>query len=298
MVTGAEAALGHYGRRRFLTLAASFMFAGVAGRVEAADAPRIVTFDWPLTATALSLGADVVGLPSPEYYDLSTVEPALPAGIVDVGLLFTPSFEILDELHPDLIVIPPDLAYAAPMFQRISRTVIIDLSGSGADPLGAARAGTADLAQRLQLDAAGEALAARYDRAVISARKTLSRLSEGTVLIGSFADDRHLTVYGQDTLLGRVLTDLGLTNALAGLNGASGRSVIGVERLARVPDAAILLLANGGNNAVPENSAAGIFWQALPAVRDKRVTELPAVLEDGGLPAALRLCRLLAGKAG
>ncbi len=285
------------GRRHFLRLAASLLLAAAARPARASAGLRIVTFDWPLTATALSLDADVVGLPSPEYYNLSTVEPALPANIVDVGLLYTPSFEILDELHPDLIIIPPDLAYAAPMFSRIAETAIIDLSGSGDDPLGAARAGTSALADRLHLTGAGAALSARYDAALAAAHPALSALRQGTVLIGSFADDRHLTVYGQDTLLGRVLADLGLANALAGMDGANGRSIIGVERLARVPDAAILLLANGGNNAVPENSAVGIFWQALPAVREKRVTALPAVLEDGALPAAIRLCHLLTAEA-
>jgi ABC-type Fe3+-hydroxamate transport system substrate-binding protein len=41
------------------------------------------------------------------------------------------------------------------------------------------------------------------------------------------------------------------------------------------------------------NSAAGIFWRSLPAVQGNRVFELPAIADEGGIPAAIRFVRLV-----
>ncbi|MDE1995161.1 MAG: ABC transporter substrate-binding protein [Rhizobiaceae bacterium] len=260
------------------------------------DAKRIVTFDWGLTATALDLGANVVGLPSIEYYNLTTVEPPLPADVVDVGLLFTPNFEFLDELAPDAIVIPPALSYTAPLLERIAPTFAIDINGTGEDVLAAARKGTGRLAEKLGLAAAADDLYRSCEATLDRARDRAEAWHNRPFYIASFADDRHLTTFGRGSLFHDVLGRLSLRNALGNRTMFGGRVVIGMEELAAFPDAAILLLSGGGNNSVPTGSAAGIFWRSLPAVRRGHVFELPAILEDGGLPSASRFARL-AGNA-
>lgn len=283
------------GRRRFLYgLAASAIFPIVTNAAEdEATNYRIVTFDWGLTATALMLGANVVGLPSIEYYNLTTVEPPLPPGVVDVGLLFTPNFEFLDELAPNAIIIPPALGYASPMLERIAPTSMIDINGRDEDILRAAQIGTNELAAKLDLPSAATTLWQVCQEALNRASDQIAAWHGHTVCIASFADERHLRAFGKGSLFDQVARRLSLRNALDGRAMLNGRTVIGMEELAAIPDAAVLLLSDGGNESVPANSAAGIFWRSLPAVRRGRVFELPAVLEDGGLPAAIRFAHVV-----
>jgi len=255
---------------------------------------RIVTFDWALTATALTLGANVVGLPSIDYYRITTVEPPVPAGVVDVGLLFTPNFEILDELAPDIIVIPSALNYTAGSLQRIAPTIVVDLYRGDPDPIRAAVSATVQLAEKLDLKEAAAALVARTDQTLAASKEATKGWQDKPFFVGTFADERHLTIFGAGSLYDAVLKRLSLRNAAEGKSMLNGRAVVGIEELSRRPDAAILLFPQGGNNAVPANSAAGIFWQSLPAVRDERVFWLSPTLEDGGLPATIRFARLVA----
>lgn len=260
---------------------------------DAAPPKRLVAFDWGIAATIIELGGRLVGLPSIEYYNLSTVEPILPAEVVDVGLLFTPNFEILDELAPDMIIIPPALQYSAGLLERIATTVIADIGGVTDDVLGAARKGTAELAAAIGLPQNAKCLAGAFDDALELADARIAAWQGRPVVIASFADERHLTVYGEGSLFHQLLESLGLRNAFRQRIMFRGRLVVGMEELAAVPDAVILILSSGGNNTVPTNSATGIFWRSLPAVRQDRVFELPAVADDGGMPAALRFLRLV-----
>ncbi len=68
---------------------------------------------------------------------------------------------------------------------------------------------------------------------------------------------------------------------------------LGIEVLARVPEAAIVVVG-----PLPEEArralATGPVWKALPAAKAGRVAVLPPVNHYGGLPAARRFARLLA----
>ncbi len=71
----------------------------------------------------LSLGVAPVGLPAPAWYTSGIVELPLPSGVVDVGLLFQPNYDLLYELRPDLIVVTPTHASVRALFEPPTLTL-------------------------------------------------------------------------------------------------------------------------------------------------------------------------------
>jgi iron complex transport system substrate-binding protein len=93
-------------------------------------------------------------------------------------------------------------------------------------------------------------------------------------------------------MFGAVLARLGLDNAWTGATAYSAMAPIGIETLATMPDAWILLIQPHPADAITtlEKSA---FWKALPQVREGRVLTLASVNPYGALPAAGRFSDLV-----
>ncbi|NTF44183.1 ABC transporter substrate-binding protein [Rhizobium rhizogenes] len=270
---------------------------GFTGEIRAQEKhspPRIVVLDWALAASALALGANIVGVPAIDYYRQSVIEPPMPDEVTDVGLLFTPNFELLDELAPDLIIIPPSLRIGEPFLQRIAPTVIIDLSHNGDATIASAISGTEQLANAIGQQSTWPALRAVMERQLQDAKVLVSSWHERPLWIATSADDRHLTVFGPGSLFADILDRLGLINAQKDSGFWRGQATVGLDRIAGVPEAGLVLIAADGSNSVSMPSADGVFWQALPPVRDGRIFQLPPVMDNGGVPAIIRFARLLA----
>lgn len=96
-------------RRAFLQgLAAVVPAWHVAGAwAEARAYSRVVPLSWELAETFLALGQVPIALPLPDWYRRTIVEPPLPEGVIDVGLLYQPSFTLLQQLRPDLLILTP-----------------------------------------------------------------------------------------------------------------------------------------------------------------------------------------------
>ncbi len=72
------------------------------------DSPpkNVVTLDWVLTETVLSLGVQPQGIADIKGYNKWVVEPAIESsGVSDVGSRREPNLEVLTELKPDVILI-------------------------------------------------------------------------------------------------------------------------------------------------------------------------------------------------
>ncbi|TPN72274.1 ABC transporter substrate-binding protein, partial [Mesorhizobium sp. B1-1-5] len=118
--------------------------------------------------------------------------------------------------------------------------------------------------------------------------------------VSSLGDSRHFRAFGRDSMFGDVLTRLGLVNAWSEETSYSAAAPVGLEALARVPEASILIvspLPADVGRSLPTNA----LWNALPAVSKGRVAVLEAINHFGCLPSARRFARLataaLAGHA-
>jgi ABC-type Fe3+-hydroxamate transport system substrate-binding protein len=134
---------------------------------------RIVVLNWSLTEMVLSLGVTPVGVPAPAWYTSSVVEPPLPAGIVDLGLLYQPNYDLLYELKPDLILITPAHSSVRASFERIAPTMTLGAYAMSPTPYEAMRLEFMTLARRLGREARGQSLLDETHGVLERARRAL-----------------------------------------------------------------------------------------------------------------------------
>jgi iron complex transport system substrate-binding protein len=262
---------------------------------------RIVTMNWELTETLLALGVAPIGTSLPDWYRKTIVEPPLPPGVADIGLLYQPNFDVLRMLDPDLFIITPEHAPAKPSLERLAPTITLGEYMSSPTPYQALCNETVELAARLQRPARATALIAQAAHAAEAVREQIAArpaLTAAPVIVADLVDDRHLRVYGRGSLFDDMLAKLGVVNAAHPRNGAgtwptqAGFALVPLQRLVEVQRASLLLVG-----PVAADSIAGLgrnaIWQALPAVREKRVTSLPVIAPYGGLVSMQRFAQAL-----
>jgi iron complex transport system substrate-binding protein len=281
-----------WGRRGLLAAAlAAVALPGRGRRALAAPAPPVLAaIDWAMAETALGIGAIPLAMTEVPQFRRLAVEPAVPDGVIDLGLRGAPNLELLAALRPGLILSSTYYSRSHAAFAGIAPVweAAIHLPAGEAYPRSLAV--TREMGARCGREAGAEALRAATEAALAAARAELSGLSRPLYLVNP-GDTRHLRCFGADSLFGEVLARLGLRNAWSGGTAYSATATVGIEALAAVPEAWIVLL-----DPMPPASGAlqdGVLWRALPAAQAGRVVRLPPIDPFGALPAAGRFARLL-----
>ncbi|WP_416068048.1 ABC transporter substrate-binding protein [Rhizobium sp. ZK1] len=281
--------MASFSRRRFLAGAAATLSAPALLR--AADSPRVATLDWALLETLLAIGANVVAGTELRQFRKVAVTPVVPGGVTDLGLRGTPNFEVLRFARPEVILNSNFYAWADARMQPIAPVESHAIYKPGESPYALAEQTTLAIGERLQLAAARqltEKLSAKLD-----GYKTAFAAGDGRPVIPiNLGDARHFRVFGSDSMFGEVLKRVGLTNAWQGATSYSATAPVGIETLASMPDAWIVMIPPHPADAIEELSTSA-FWNALPAVREKRVLMLGSINPYGALPAAMRFADLL-----
>ncbi|GAA3082369.1 iron-siderophore ABC transporter substrate-binding protein [Rhizobium viscosum] len=281
--------MAFFSRRQFLTGAAAALSAPALLR--AGDSLRVATLDWALLETLLAIGANVVAGTELRQFREVAVTPVVPGGVADLGLRGTPNFEVLRFARPELIFNSNFYAWADARMQPITPVESHAIYRPDESPYALAEQATIAIGERLQLAAARqltEEISAKLDR-----YKTGFAAGDGRPVIPiNLGDARHFRVFGSDSMFGEVLKRVGLTNAWRDATSYSAAAPIGIETLASMPDAWIVMIPPHPAEAI-EALSTSAFWNALPAVREKRVLILGSINPYGGLPAAMRFADLL-----
>lgn len=251
---------------------------------------RTATLDWALFETLLAIGANVVAAPELLQFREIAVEPPVPESVVDLGLRGTPNFEILRQAEPELIFSSNYYGWADPQMRSIAPIESHSIYLPGESPFALADKAMRAIGTRLSLPGANTADAAQ--QRLEDCRKRLAASDGRPVLLANLGDSRHYRVFGADSMFGDVLTRLGRTNAWTSATNYSAMATVGLETLASMPDAWIVLIPPHPADTLVTLSKSA-FWNALPAVREGRVLTLGAVDPYGGLPAAIRFANLL-----
>lgn len=118
-------------------------------------------------------------------------------------------------------------------------------------------------------------------------------LAGSSLLLVSFMDERHVRLYTPNGLFQKALDGLGLRNAWPHPGNFWGFSVVGLEALARYPEARLVVLS-----PVPPGLAQALdgspVWIHLPAVRRQQVYQVGTVWPFGGVYQVQRLAQELA----
>ena len=118
----------------------------------------------------------------------------------------------------------------------------------------------------------------------------MSEVAHRRVCLINLLGGRHIRIFGSGTLYQSVLDRLGLVNAW---HRPSTFVPVGVETLADLPEASIIVIGSPADLANLATLGANPFWNALPAVRAGRVQRISSVLVSGGIPAAGMLAQML-----
>ncbi len=259
----------------------------------ATSRPRIVTLDWAVAETLVALGSPPLGSAEIANYDRTVVDPAMPAGVVDLGLRLSPNAELMQRLRPDLVLINPAQAYLRASLAPFGSVEVVPIYTAAGDPYRLAGEAATRLAGLCGDPQAAVSLLERADAEIATARERLRPLRGRSVYVVGFVDGKHVTVAGRTSLFQGVLDRLGLRNAWQGASSMWGIAQVGLEALAAEPDAHVIY-----RTPVPDDAkrtiASSPFWAHLPAVRAGRTVALPPIWSYGGLPSAMRFARLLA----
>ncbi|GGC82076.1 iron-siderophore ABC transporter substrate-binding protein [Chelatococcus reniformis] len=266
---------------------------GLALAAARAGTPRIAAIDWAALETLLAIGVAPVAAAELILYRAVVVEPALPPGVADLGLRGSPNYEALWAARPDLILSSDFYVWAEPKLRLIAPVERLSVYVRGRAPYGAAEEMTRTIGRLAERPAAAEALIAGTRDELERLRGRLAGLAERRLIPVNFGDPRHFRVFGTDSMFGEVLARLGLDNAWGAGTSYSASAPIGLEALAGIGDAWIVVVP-----PIPPDTrralAQSVFWAALPNVRAGRVLVLEPINPFGALPAALRFGRLVA----
>lgn len=282
------------GRRAFLAGSAHAAFGAAAiGSARAAAPKRVAVIDWAHLETCLALGITPVAASELRQYRRIVRVPAMPDTVADLGLRGSPNLEMLRLVAPDLTVISQFYDYQTATLETVAPVLSLPSYQAGTPPYGLLEGSTLALGEALGVRPAAARLVAEVVRDIEAARERVKPVSGQPIHVISLGDSRHFRAFGADSLLGDVLTRLGFENAWSDDTSYSAAAPVGLEALADRRDAGIIVIeplpADVGQS-LPDNA----LWNALPAVRDGRVSILPPVNHFGGLPSARRFAGLLA----
>ncbi len=276
-------------RRAFLALATSALLPRPAFAAQL----RVAIIDWGLLETALAIGVVPAAATELKQFARIAVEPAVPASVVDLGLRGSPNYELLRAIAPDLILISGFHEYQRPSLERIAPVLALPIYEAGKPPYPLAQSSTLALGERVGRRQEAERYVAETTTELEKRRQSLRSFASRPAFLISLGDARHFRAFGADSMPGDVLARLGIGNAWKDDTSYSAAAPVGIEALARVPEASIIVLAPlpaEVSRGLPDNA----LWNALPAVREGRVAVLDPVNHFGGLPSARRFARLLA----
>ncbi|KAB1083670.1 ABC transporter substrate-binding protein [Neorhizobium galegae] len=256
---------------------------------------RVVSLDYGLSSTLLSLGLPPVGISDLADWDKWVVEPVMPQSVVDIGSSHEVDFEVLIQLKPDIILTTPYLDELLPKLQPIAKILRLEIFTPDTGPiLPAAIAATRKLAAELGHEAEAEQFLARSDAFFERCRRRLTGRTVPPVVLVSFMDARHARVYSAPGLFHNALERIGVRNAWTRQSNYWGFETIGIEELSVItdPDARLIAFDPVPPDVLPKLVQSPL-WQALPFSRPGHMSVVPPALMFGMVNEAVRFAGLV-----
>ncbi len=257
----------------------------------AAPPQRIAALDWSVTEALLDLGITPTGVAEPQAYATWVVDPALPAGITDLGLRAEPNLEALVALAPDVIVTADLDPSLVPVLEQIAPVLVFKAFAVDQDNVVAARqiflelgtlTGTRAMAEKKLADQEVElnAIAARLAAHFGDARPMVTsiRLNDAT----------SVYVNGENSLPEYVLARLGFANEIPQPRSRWGISLIKAEGLAAAKTGIVLTIGPDMGGAALRDTP---IWSFLPFVQAGRLAEVRPIWSYGGAMSLTRAAR-------
>lgn len=282
-------------RRSFLHYVAATAVSMPKPSLAAVAGQRIVSLDYGLASTVLSLGLPPVGISDLADWGKWVVEPAMPQSVVDIGSSHEVDFELLMQLKPDLILTTPYLDELLPKLQPIAKVLRLEIFTPDTGPiLPAAMVATRKLAAELGRETEAEQFLARSEAFFDGCRLRLAGRTVPPVVLVSFMDARHARVYSAPGLFHNALERIGVRNAWTRKSNYWGFETIGIEELSVItdPDTRLIAFDPVPPDVLPK-LADSPLWLALPFSRPGHLSIVPPALMFGMVNEAMRFAGLV-----
>ncbi|GGM19578.1 ABC transporter substrate-binding protein [Streptomyces fumigatiscleroticus] len=262
-----------------------------------APATKVVTTEWNVTESLLTLGVDPVGVADVKGYKEWDTAVPLTSTPKDIGTRGEPSMDTIASLAPDLVVATTDLSDSAVKQLRKIAPVLEVKSADASDQIGrmldnidliAEATGTTDKAKTVR---------SRFEAKVAEGRKALADAGlDGTEIAfgDGYVTSNQVTIrpYTSGSLIGTVNEAIGLKNAWTVKGDESyGLGSTDVEGLTKLGDDVQFAYigseddasSNPFDGALTKNSV----WKSLPFVKAGDVHQLPQGIWMFGGPGSM-----------
>ncbi|MFK4075376.1 ABC transporter substrate-binding protein [Ectopseudomonas khazarica] len=245
--------------------------------------PRIAALSWEPAEHLLQLGITPLTVAdAPDYRDW-VVRPTLPADVVNAGSRTEPNLERLAQLRPELILITPLLEDIRAPLERIAPVLSYGDFTQKQDNLELQRSNYLDLAARLQRSDLANRRLRQMQQRIDALRQQLLVHFAGElpkVTLIRFASATQVYIFGPNSLPQHAMTLLGLQPAQAVPVSRWGSTQAPVTQLGGIEDGVVIYIEPFAQH---ERLFTTRLWQAMPFVRQQRLTSMRATWTHGGV---------------
>jgi iron complex transport system substrate-binding protein len=240
-----------------------------------APATKVVGLEWGAIENLITLGVMPVGVADVKGYTNWVTAAKLDASVKDVGTRGESSVDAIAALSPDLVITTTDeSANSIAQFEKIAPVLVI----RGAD------AANAIPQMKTNLELIGSAIGktdqakqinADFDKKVAEGKQKIAdagKAGENFTMSDGYKQGSTISIrmYTTGSLLGAVLTEMGLKNGWTGAGDKDyGLAQTDLEGLTKVPNGNFLYIANDadGGDVFGGDLAGNAIWKNLPFVK-------------------------------
>lgn len=250
---------------------------------------KVVSLDWALTETVLSLGIMPQGASDVSGYQSWVKEPMLNTSVVDVGSRREPNLELIAELKPDVILIDRHMSNLYQPLKRIAPTLVFSIYSEDKAPLLAAKNVTTSLGALFNKELQAKNLIRQTESCLAENGREIQqhKNKERDLLFVRFINDKTVRIHSEGSLAQSTIEGMGLENSWHEKTNMWGFTTAGIEKLAEHQSANVMIFGPLKSND-KETLMQSPLWQAMSFTQNNTVYELPAIWTFGGLLSAQR----------
>ena len=260
--------------------------------------PKVVALNWSAAEMLLSLGIQPQAVTSRNgYRKWQSNSPALPDDVVDVGNRAFPSFPLLMQLQPDLIVgYPFRHARISGDLNRIAPTLLFQQFGRIDQPqyryMQQMRRNYLTLAQQLGKAELAQVQLREMDSELARLKQqiVLAGLAGKPVAYGKFVGMGYgLRVFSTQSLAASVANQIGLNYAWDSHLPGKDFTHLQLEQIQLLEDTALILVKESQSKG--ERMTLSPLWAQHQFVKNDDIYYVPALWSFGGPVSVIRMAR-------
>ena len=251
---------------------------------------KVVTLDWTLTETVISLGIQPQGIADVSGYRTWVSQPKLGPNVIDVGKRREPNIGRIAELQPDVILIS---GYMNPFYQelkKIAPVLVYSVYNTDKQPLLSAMSITRSLGYLFGKQSNAEnVIQQTEDHLKENADKIkMKNIQTKPLLFVRLMNEGTLRIHSQGSLVQSVIDKMNLKNDWHEETNIWGFTTTGVEKIANHQQANVLIFGPLMDDE-RELLSKSPLWQEMRFTQTNSVYELPVIWSFGSLISAQRL---------